>query len=372
MKNLLLITILLLYITLNSAFSIEFIENRGQLRYTDGLPADDIKFYANHKGQRIYLSENSIGYELREIIKDSVNTKTEKTNKEENKNISYLINRSRTDIQFLGIEDNFNIDKKKKLKQHRNYYTKHGSYTLVPVYEEIIYKNLYDGIDLKIYTSKENELEYDYIISPKADISQIEFKLINSEGHKVQKDGDLVIKNKLGIIHQKQPYTYQTGKGKEVIKINSNYVKKTNGNYTFNVDKYDITQDLVIDPLIKVFTKDIRGNSTDEAHGLAVDSKENLYITGETHSTDLEATYPINTDIYGPPGPSNVWRINLTAKYNKDGTLLWLTLNDTYEKSKGLKIAVNSKDEIIEIGMPGKVDLTDPIYGVYPKSWTVS
>lgn len=53
----------------------------------------------------------------------------------------------------------------------------------VPSYKKVIYKNLYKGIDLEFVIPEDSTkpVEYNFIISPDGDISEIQFKLSGPE-----------------------------------------------------------------------------------------------------------------------------------------------------------------------------------------------
>ncbi len=67
-------------------------------------------------------------------------------------------------------------------KWHRN----------VPNYTRVRYSNVYPGIDL-VYYGNQNQLEYDFVVSPGADPGKIKLSVTGAERIRVDKAGDLVV-----------------------------------------------------------------------------------------------------------------------------------------------------------------------------------
>ncbi|MBI5234614.1 MAG: hypothetical protein HY880_09690 [Deltaproteobacteria bacterium] len=89
--------------------------------------------------------------------------------------------------------------------------------TNIPTYSSVLYKDVYNGIDIKFYGNNQ-QLEYDVIVKPGADPNIVKFSYDGIEGLSVNEKGDLEISLKQGKIIQKKPYVYQEidGKRKEV------------------------------------------------------------------------------------------------------------------------------------------------------------
>jgi hypothetical protein len=88
-------------------------------------------------------------------------------------------------------------------------------------YSEVTYKKLYNGIDLKWYSSGEN-IKYDFIVAPGADADDIKINYVGTDGIFIE-NGNLQIKNSVNPITETKPYAYQYRNGKIVV-INCEYV----------------------------------------------------------------------------------------------------------------------------------------------------
>jgi hypothetical protein len=152
----------------------------------------------------------------------------------------------------------------------------------VPVHREVIVKNIYDNIDIRYYFDS-SYLRFDFIAAPKADISRIAFKLIGQDETTMNNHGDLILKTNVGEVSIAGLKTFQSNQ--ELIP--SHFVKSSDI-WTINVDNYDNTRALIIDPL--VFSTFIGGSIFDVSYKTAINEKGELFITGETQSSDYDNT----------------------------------------------------------------------------------
>ena len=171
-----------------------------------------------------------------------------------------------------------------------NYFTGRdpsGWKTNIPTYGAILYRNIYPGIDMKFYGTN-SQLEYDIIVSPRADPSKVRLSYEGIEGLSVSPEGELEITLKQGAVFQKKPVAYQTVNGKRT-EVEGRFVLLGKSTYGFEVGAYDREAELVIDPLLKYSTY-LGGTGNEQGLGIAVDSSANVYVTGCTGSADFTTT----------------------------------------------------------------------------------
>ena len=111
-------------------------------------------------------------------------------------------------------------------------------------YFNIKYHQLYDGIDLSIYSSFFN-LKYDLIISPNSNTDQIKFKYTGQNEIAIKNERLHIYTNVNHIIEDK-PYAYQKIDGK-TIDIECKYVLNDNIISFEFPNGYDKSHELVID-----------------------------------------------------------------------------------------------------------------------------
>jgi hypothetical protein len=113
------------------------------------------------------------------------------------------------------------------------------------VFHKLIYKDIYPGIDIQYSFHSETGLKYDIILHPGADASLINMLYSGSENVQVN-EGNLIIKSVLGNITDQAPQTaYADGSGN----IRSSFILQGN-NLKFNLDNYDNSKKVVIDPWV--------------------------------------------------------------------------------------------------------------------------
>jgi hypothetical protein len=153
---------------------------------------------------------------------------------------------------------------------------------------------LYRGIDLAFY-SKQQSLEYDFNVAPKADPSTIRIRFEGAENISIASNGDLVLRVGSEEIRHQKPKIYQdiTGSRKDV---EGSYFINDKGEVGFKIGQYNKSKPLVIDPILNYSTY-LGGISDDSCESLAVDAAGNVYVTGYTWSSN----FPITIGTSPPP-----------------------------------------------------------------------
>jgi len=157
--------------------------------------------------------------------------------------------------------------------------------TNVPSYSAVIYDDVYPGIDLKYY-GHGLKIEYDFIVAPGADPTQIQIQYTNAKLIWVNESGDLVIETDWGEIREKAPYAYQH-EGAKTREVTGSFELHDTNTFGFRItDAYDRSLPLVIDPVLNYSTC-IGGSSNEYATALGVDDDGCAFVVGYTLSADF-------------------------------------------------------------------------------------
>lgn len=114
-------------------------------------------------------------------------------------------------------------------------------------YQQVVYRNIYSGIDVKYYTEAGN-LKYEFIVNPGADPSQIAMKFDGIDKLSIR-NNELIIGTSAGEVKELYPYTYQAGvNGRQ--KIDCRYKIEKGNIVRFSIKDYDAAQTLIIDPTL--------------------------------------------------------------------------------------------------------------------------
>lgn len=159
--------------------------------------------------------------------------------------------------------------------------------TNVPTYAQVRYKNVYPGIDL-LYHGNHRQLECDFAISPGADPGQIQFEITGASQIALDTQGNLVLQTIGGELHFQSPVIYQESNGLHA-PVSGNYVVNDPTHVAFQVAGYDRSKSLVVDPVL-VYSTYLGGSGTDQTSGIAVDGTGSVYIAGYTNSADFLLT----------------------------------------------------------------------------------
>lgn len=149
----------------------------------------------------------------------------------------------------------------------------------IPTYARVKYDGVYPGIDL-VYYGNQQQLEYDFLVSPGADPCAISLELkagSSKRAVKIDGNGDLLIHSANGDVRWLKPVAYQTG-GQPV---NARFVLLANNRIGFKLGSYDKTRALVIDPVLS-YSSYLGGSASEIATDIAVDSVGNAYVSGPT------------------------------------------------------------------------------------------
>ncbi len=157
------------------------------------------------------------------------------------------------------------------------------------------YQGIYPGIDAVFY-GNQRQLEYDFVVAPGADPRQISLGLTGARP-RLDAGGNVILKLADGDLALKKPVVYQNVAGERKF-VEAGYAVAGN-KVSFRLGKYDRTQTLVIDPVFTYLTY-LGGSSVDRIgavtnvgqvsspnQALAIDSAGNVYVAGETLSTDF-------------------------------------------------------------------------------------
>ncbi len=120
--------------------------------------------------------------------------------------------------------------------------------THVLAYKEVVYRDVWKGIDLKLFANGPN-LEEEFIVHPGADASAVRLAYEGIEGLSVADDGSLKVATAFGDIVETSPRIYQEIAG-NTVPLSGSFKVGAQNSYTFEVAKRDKQADLIIDPTV--------------------------------------------------------------------------------------------------------------------------
>jgi photosystem II stability/assembly factor-like uncharacterized protein len=168
-------------------------------------------------------------------------------------------------------------------------------------YSKVKYESVYPGIDL-VWYGNQQLLEHDFLIAPGADPSRIKLSFSGMDKMSIDGEGALVLRAGGEDLRVLKPQAWQESDGARRT-ISCDYRLSEKDQVEFRLGDYDSTLPLVIDPVL-VYSTYIGGVGTESGLDIAIDSEGAAYICGSTASVDFPGPSPIqqvkgaSTDAY--------------------------------------------------------------------------
>ena len=221
-----------------SSLKLQLIENNGQ-----GDLSTDVIAYFSSANETVFIEKNR----LRIVVAEKISQEKNKDSKPGKEDYSY----NSFNILFKGSDGFNNYQKEKPFDVKRNFISSgvNGSEVIkAQSYGEITLKDMYPGIDLRLYSQENGHLEFDWIIWPGADFSQINMEFTGQQKLLINKNGELLIKLKKGDFTMRLPESYWvTPQGKQLTNVQFGLKRKNIIHFT-GISKKQNKYPLVIDP----------------------------------------------------------------------------------------------------------------------------
>lgn len=319
-----------------------FIANQGQFN-------KDVKFKLEHRAGNIYFENNNVKFDL--FQKDKINAL-----KHGDISVGNILGHV-YESNFIGYNKEVKILGQKKTNNFCNYFI--GKDTSrwksnIPIYNELLYENLYPGIDLSYFKSG-GKLKYDFIVHPKADPENIKvlYKGLDSI---YLKSGHLILKTSIGNVIEQAPLSYQIINGiKKIIgckfQLEKNILTfKITGNYNKNYK-------LIIDPVL-IFSTYSGSSANNWGETATYDNLGCLYAG----SISFDNGYPVTLGAYdifhnGGVGINGTGTDICISKFSPNGdSLKYSTYIGGTGNENPHSLVVNNNNELFVLGSTGSSD----------------
>lgn len=277
-------------------------------------------------------------------------------------------------MQFIDTSPDLKIEGQIKGDGRVNYLKGNNTekwYRDVPIYERVVYKEIWKGIDLVFYGGR-TQLKYEFIVYPGADFKDIKLSYKGSDDIFIDDEGNLLIKTELGALVDKAPVSYQEIEGKRIM-VDSGFKLKNHENMgsicSFEIEKtYNSDYPIIIDPGL-IYSTYLGGSASDQGGSIAVDSSGNIYVTGITSSVNFPTTLGVFQPVFGG-GFSDVF----VTKLNAEGTnIIYSTYLGGSNAEFSFGITVNNMGNAYVTGGTSSLDFPvtlgafQPVFGGGPQ-----
>ena len=320
-----------------SQLPLSFVPNMGQEDET-------VKFQAQGLGGNLFFTPGEVVFSLPNPVKVKEDDKDK---------IRYdLYPASVVRIHYQGANDNPEVVGSGELPGVVNILKGNDPskwHTNLPTYSSIAYRELYPGIELR-YEGTDGNLKSTFYVNPGVNPAPIIWTYKGADTVTMDSSGNLVItlpppvKDGVGAtIIEHAPVAWQEVNGTRVMVAVQYAVDKKDKKVSFLFpDGYDAALPLVIDPTLTYSTY-LGGIRTDEGHAITLDADCNIYITGDTHSSN----FPIVNQYQTNPPDTDMF----VSKLNSTGdTLLYSTYIGGNASDQSAGIALDSQGRITIVG----------------------
>ena len=336
-----------------------FTENRGQL-------ISSVKYHCKLHIGDIFFKDNQFSFDLFSV--EQLDRAHEfRHNHSEDSSSSFILNKHIYNMNFLGANSDNLIIASEEMLFKKNYFRGNNPdywASDVTSYKALTYKNLYDGIDVNIY-SKDNHLKYDYVVSNDANPEDI---IVEYDGVTDLRliDGSLEVILSNGVVRELTPFAYQVFNGKQV-EVACNFLINDNRVSFVFPDGYDSSKELIIDPTLVFAT--LTGSSSDNWGFTATYDNNGNFYAGSIVLGDswYSANYPTTAGSYQTS--FNAYCDVAISKFNSDGTaLLYSTYLGGSEMEEPHSLICDAQNNLVIMGATSSTDF--PITsGAYQNSF---
>ncbi len=322
--------------TLHAKGEIRFIENKKQWK-------DCILFKADLQQGVLFAEKNCFTFVLSHPDNPKYNHAYIPSKNTVDKYHSYKLHFSNSNV-------NPNILSQNPAEDYENYFIGNDPAhwaSGVRNYESVYYENIYQGIDLKLY-SQNAFLKYDFVVQPFASHQQIVLKYEGLDGIRIQ-NKNLVLSTSVGEVIELMPVAYQIINEKKIA-VDAQYVLEKNI-ATFKIGDYEQAYPLVIDPML-VFSTYTGSLADNWGYTATYDKKGNVYTAGIVRAQG----YPVNTGAYDETFNGGSCDVAI-FKLNPRGTnRLFATYLGGDAPDMPHSMIVNELNELVVFGTTGSSD----------------
>ncbi len=282
-----------------------FVENKGQFELMQDH-AKNILYAVQNNGDEIYFTKKGLSIKVSKIVlKEGYKEEDEKEIEKEDEEEELKKHERKTmwvDVEWLHTNANYDIKVKDKTTHYFTYgEEKYCSYG----YKSILYKNIYNNIDIEYSIHPQSGIEYTLILHPGANLKDVMYSYKGKNVQVINNQNELIIKNDIkDLIETKINAYYENNE-----KVKIHYAVNSNNEINFySTIPLDNTKKLIIDPWITSITtlSGIAGGGNNTGYDIDNDALGNLFVFGGGGDVGAAATcYP------------------KVAKYDVSGVLLW-------------------------------------------------
>ena len=287
--------------------TLHFIKNKGQWN-------SSVLYRAPFGTGSVYLENN--GFTYSQVSAEDVDRAHNQAGNADHEDI---VHGHAWKAHFVGSNASPKLIESGVRKEYHNYFigndpSKWTSH--VPLFDHVSYNELYNGIDLDVY-SIEGNFKYDFVVAPNADPSLIKIKYTGLNGLELR-NGNLISITSIGEYVEMAPFVYQIIEGeKKQIVCNFTLTNEVVG-FEFP-NGFDSKFSLIIDPVLVGAT--LSGSEfMNFGHSATYDSDGNIYTGARCFGE-----YPVTVGAFQTGFGGGEWEIGISKLTPNASALIYCT-----------------------------------------------
>lgn len=318
----------------NSAYG--YLTNRGQLLDVNNNLVPDVKLYTLHANPAIYIANDKVSYVFSHT--DSISDTLE-----------------RIDMTLVGANTSTKTFKTEIAPGKTNFFLTHASDGVLnnSNYYRTVSNEVYPFIDMQWYSNNKGEKIY-FIVRSGGDADNIVMKFDGATSVTALANGGLKVITPLGNIEYEAPHAYQINPAGNVVPMpwQANFLQVTSNSVKFDIRSYPTNMPLFIQvdkghhiqgppPTDNIkWSTYFGGSNADQINDIKSDVNNNLFIVGETFSTNFPQAVGVTVAFQSNLAGS---LDGFVAKFLPSGELKWSTyIGGTFDDMlNGFDIAPN-------------------------------
>ncbi len=296
------------------------VENRGQVRDTDGRPRADIRAVLHAGGMRMFLREGGLSF-VQIVGEPDLNDTHDSHHDHGHAPAERPASRyERIDLDFVGAQTAPRLRYEQPLAWKASFYvngTGEAAAQMTP-HRRIVAEDVWPNIDL-VLTLTTTGLKYDFLVRSGGQVEDIRLRYSYNARPALRGDGGLEVRGELFALREDAPHCYHEGSGGG--KVDGRFVVEEQ-TVRFSVEATTAPAagaTLVIDPSLSWST--YVGSSGDEySGGVDVVQLQGAIMCGSTEGVN----FPTTAGVFQPTASSAAWD-GFVIRFNTAGARVWGT-----------------------------------------------